>query len=178
MINKGLASKMEDLERNATYKAGFYDKLVFSKVAALLGGKVKVMVTGSAPIDGAVLKFLKVCFSCPVLEGYGLTETAGASSATHPRDPVVGHVGGPVACVKFRLKDVPEMQYLSTDKPYPRGEICFKGGNVFSGYYLRPDKTEEAFDEDGWFRSGDVAIGYPNGSFRIIDRSKNIFKLS
>ena len=178
LVNKALNSKTAALEANATYTSGCWDKLVFSKVAALLGGRVKIMVTGSAPIDGAVLKFLKVCFCCPVLEGYGLTETAGASSATHPNDPVVGHVGGPVACVKFRLKDVPEMNYLHTDKPYPRGELCMMGGNVFSGYYLRPDKTEEAFDEDGWFKSGDVAIGYPNGSFRIIDRSKNIFKLS
>lgn len=53
-----------------------------------------------------------------------------------------------------------------------------KGANVFSGYFKREDKTSEAFDEDGWFRSGDVAMVYPNGSVRIIDRSKNIFKLS
>ena len=53
-----------------------------------------------------------------------------------------------------------------------------KGPPVFSGYYKRPDKTAEAFDEEGWFRSGDVGVIYPNGSIRIIDRSKNIFKLS
>jgi long-chain acyl-CoA synthetase len=83
-----------------------------------------------------------------------------------------------LACVKWRLKDVPDMQYLSSDKPYPRGELCMKGSTITSGYYKRPDKTAEAFDEDGWFRTGDVAMIYPNGSVRIIDRSKNIFKLS
>ena len=136
------------------------------------------MVTGSAPIDKQVLDFLKICFSCPILEGYGLSETTAAGSLTHEDDPVTGHVGGPPECIKVRLKDIPEMEYLSTDKPYPRGEVCMMGPPVFSGYYKRPDKTAEAFDEDGWFRSGDVGLIYPNGSLKIIDRSKNIFKLS
>lgn len=81
------------------------------------------MISGSAPIDKQVLEFFKVCFCCPVLEGYGLTETSGGASLTWPNDPVAGHVGGPVACVKWRIKDVPEMEYRSTDKPYPRGEL-------------------------------------------------------
>ena len=137
-----------------------------------------MMVTGSAPIDKAVLDFIKVCFSCPVLEGYGLTETASAGCITDKADPVSGHVGGPLEGAKIRLKDLPEMQYLSTDKPYPRGEVCMKGPAIFGGYYKRPDKTAECFDSEGWFRSGDVGMVYPNGSVRIIDRSKNIFKLS
>ena len=137
-----------------------------------------MMVTGSAPIDKAVLDFIKVCFSCPVLEGYGLTETASAGCITDKADPVSGHVGGPLEGAKIRLKDLPEMQYLSTDKPYPRGEVCMKGPAIFGGYYKRPDKTAECFDSEGWFLSGDVGMVYPNGSVRIIDRSKNIFKLS
>jgi len=144
----------------------------------MLGGQVTALVTASAPIDPNVLEFLKVCFCVPMYEAYGLTETSGGSSVTWANDPNVGHVGGPVAPVKWRLMDVPEMQYLSTDKPYPRGELCMKGGTVFNGYYKRPDKTAEAFDEQGWFKTGDVAMVYPNGSVRIIDRSKNIFKLS
>lgn len=71
------------------------------------------MVTGSAPIDLDVLQFLKVCFCCPLLEGYGLTETSGATSVTDAKDPLAGHVGGPLEICKFRLRDVPEMNYLA-----------------------------------------------------------------
>jgi long-chain acyl-CoA synthetase len=151
---------------------------VFRKIAAMMGGNVRFMITGSAPIEPSVLELLKICFCCPFMEGYGLTETSGGSSVTWPNDPNTGHVGGPLPCVKWRLQDVEGMGYFSTDKPYPRGELQMKGASVTSGYYKRPDKTKEAFDEDGWFKTGDVAMVYPNGSVKIIDRSKNIFKLS
>lgn len=177
LAKKAIDSKIFYLRRDAAYTDACYDKLVFAKICARLGGNVKYMITGSAPIDPQVLEFFKVCFCCPVLEGYGLTEVSGGASVTFPNDPVAGHVGGPLPCIKWRLKDVPEMNYLSTDKPYPRGELCMQGNTVFSGYYKRPDKTAEAF-EDGWFKTGDVCQVYPNGSVKIIDRSKNIFKLS
>jgi len=77
--------------------------LVFKKIKALLGGNVRFMISGSAPIESDVLELLKICFCCPFLEGYGLTETSGGSSISLPNDPVVGHVGGPLPCVKWRL---------------------------------------------------------------------------
>jgi len=136
------------------------------------------MVTGSAPIAADVLNALKVIFSAPIREGYGQTETSAPATLTHPFDPTSGHVGGPISSVKIRLRDIPEMEYLSTDKPYPRGEICFKGPSIFKGYFKAEDKTKEAFDEEGWLRSGDVGLVYPNGAVKIIDRAKNIFKLA
>jgi len=114
------------------------------------------MVTGSAPIDKDVIDFLKICFCCPIMEGYGLTESAAGSAVMDVADTITGHVGGPVESVKFRLKDLPEMNYVSSDKPYPRGEICMKGPSIFSGYYKRQDKTDECFDAEGWFLTGDV----------------------
>jgi long-chain acyl-CoA synthetase len=81
------------------------------------------MITGSAPIEGEVLKFLKVCIGAPMSEGYGLSETAGGLMITEFLDPVGGHIGGPMECCKIRFKNLPEMNYLSTDAPYPRGEI-------------------------------------------------------
>jgi len=67
------------------------------------------MLTGSAPIDGKVLKFLKCCFCVPIIEGYGMTETCAGSLITLPDDPEIGHVGGPLQNVKIRLRDIPEM---------------------------------------------------------------------
>lgn len=178
MADRAVATKTTNYEANGTLNHGCWDAIIFKKMRALLGGNIRYMITGSAPIEKQVIDFLKICFSCPIVEGYGLTETSAGSCVADVDDAITGHVGGPMECNKIRLKDLPEMSYLSTDKPYPRGEICMSGPSVFSGYYKRPDKTAEAFDSEGWFLTGDVGLIYPNGSIKIIDRSKNIFKLS
>jgi long-chain acyl-CoA synthetase len=82
-----------------------------------------------------------------------------------------------VPSMKVRLRDCVELGYLTTDNP-PRGEIQFKGVGVFAGYFRNPERTKEAFSEDGWVCSGDVGVILPNGAIKIIDRAKNIFKLS
>lgn len=177
LVNKAIDSKLYYLKNGNYLTHTFYDKIVFGKIKALLGGNVRCMVTGSAPIAGDVLDFLKICFSCKIHEGYGLTETCGGSVITLGTDPTTGIVGGPVQNVKLRLRDLPEMGYMTTDSP-PRGEICFWGPGIMKGYFLNPEKTAEAFTEDGWFMSGDVGVIYDNGAVKIIDRAKNIFKLS
>ena len=74
-----------------------------------------MMFSGGAPTSSEVLDFIKICFCSPIIEGYGLTECCGGALLTHLKDGTSGHVGGPLACVKFRLRDIPEMNYLCTD---------------------------------------------------------------
>ena len=176
LVNKAVNSKMTSLKTGAGLTHGFYDKVVFKKMKNLLGGKVRMMITGSAPISGEVLDFLKICFSCDICEGYGMTATCAGSCVTFPGDPETGIVGGPLNNVKIRLRDIPEMGYLHTNDP-PKGEICFWGPSIMKGYFRNPEKTKEAFHND-WLLSGDVGQINPNGSIKIVDRAKNIFKLS
>jgi len=74
--------------------------------------------------------------------------------------------------------DVPSMDYYSTDKPFPRGELLMRGTNLFKGYYRNEEDTKKSFTEDGWFRTGDVATIDDRGRFIIIDRVKNVLKLA
>lgn len=141
------------------------------------------MVTGSAPISKEILSFLKIAFCCPISEGYGQTENAAAATITWGRDPTTGHVGAPYPSCDIKLVDVTEMKYTSKDKDEngnscPRGEVCIKGPNCFTGYFAQPEQTKNTIDEDGWVHTGDIGTILPNGCLKIIDRKKNIFKLS
>ncbi|CAG8530024.1 11547_t:CDS:2 [Paraglomus brasilianum] len=155
-----------------------WDRIVFAPIRARLGGRVKNMLSGSAPIQADVLDFLKICFSANVYEGYGSTENTAGASITVYGDMSSGHVGAPQLCNEIKLVDVPSMDYTSQDKPFPRGEICVRGNAVFKGYYKLPEKTEEALDKDGWFHTGDIGMWDDQGHLKIIDRVKNIFKLA
>lgn len=177
LFEKAIRDKTFYLNNNKTFTHKLYDKIVFSKVKNVFGGNIKIMITASAPIAADVLTFFKIALGIHIYECYGQTEMCGPATLTLPQDPTAGHVGGCVGSAKLRLRDVPEMGYFSTDNP-PRGEIQYFGTNMFVGYFKAKDKTQEAFTEDGWLNSGDVAIIYPNGSVKIIDRAKNIFKLS
>lgn len=141
------------------------------------------MVTGSAPVSRDVLDFLKIAACCPILEGYGQTETMGASFVTHMNDPKSGHVGGPICQVAFKLIDVPEMKYTHNDvnedgKPAPRGEVCIKSLGNMVGYYKNLEATKETITEDGFVLTGDIGEIQPDGSLKLIDRRKNLFKLA
>lgn len=177
IFNMGINSKKGNLDNGGEPKSMLWDSIVFSKFRERLGGRVRMLVTGSAPISKEIHQFLQVCFSCPVLQGYGLTETAAGGTITLPWDFKTGNVGPPLTCNEIALQDVTELNYLSTNE-IPQGEICIRGKNVFKGYYKQPEKTREVVDEDGWFHTGDIGQWNPNGTLSIIDRKKNIFKLS
>lgn len=136
LMRSAIAAKLANIKSSGSFTHCFWDKIVFSKVRARLGGKVRMMLSGSAPLSGEVQAFLKCCFCCPFPEGYGLTETAGAACCAFSDDPNTGHIGGILACTKVRTKDVPEMNYHYNDPDgNPKGEICFKGPSIFTGYY-------------------------------------------
>ncbi|KAL2468540.1 Long chain acyl-CoA synthetase 7 [Forsythia ovata] len=155
-----------------------WDRLVFNKIKDKLGGRVRLMSSGASPLSPDVMEFLRVCFGCPVIEGYGMTETSCVISSMEESDTLTGHVGSPNPACEIKLVDVPEMNYTSEDLPHPRGEICVRGPIVFQGYYKDEVQTREVIDDEGWLHTGDIGLWLPGGRLKIIDRKKNIFKLA
>ena len=183
LANFAINRKLSKLEKSGDPTHMIYDRLVFNKFKDAIGGNVRFMITGSAPISKDVINFLKIAFCCPFYEGYGQTETAGGSCLTFSEDGESGHVGGVLPQHELKLVDIPEMDYLTTDtdeegNSLPRGEVCFKGHSNFQGYFKLPEKTAETIDKDGWIHTGDIGAILPNGALKIIDRKKNIFKLA
>ncbi|KAI9386874.1 hypothetical protein POPTR_010G090200v4 [Populus trichocarpa] len=163
---------------NGKNPSPMWDRLVFNKIKDRLGGRVRLIVSGASPLSPDVLEFLRICFGGRIIEGYGMTETTSPISSMDEGDSLNGHVGSPSPSCEVKLVDVPEMNYTSDDKPYPRGEICIRGPIVFQGYYKDEEQTREVINEDGWFHSGDIGLWLPGGRLKIIDRKKNIFKLA
>ncbi|XP_022743477.1 long chain acyl-CoA synthetase 7, peroxisomal-like isoform X2 [Durio zibethinus] len=163
---------------NGRKASPIWDRLVFNKIREKLGGRVRFMASGASPLSPDVLDFLRVCFGCLVVEGYGMTETSCIITLMDGGDNLTGHVGSPLCGCEIKLVDVPEMNYTSDDEPYPRGEICVRGPIVFQGYYKDEVQTREVVDDDGWLHTGDIGLWLPGGRLKIIDRKKNIFKLA
>jgi len=157
------------------------DKLIFKNVRLLIGGRVRVLLTGGAPLSPETHDYIRVCMGCPVLQGYGLTETSACATLMHLTEYSSGKVGPPVGGINIRLENWEEGNYRVTDKPRPRGEILIGGNNITAGYFKMPDKTDEEYFTDRagrrWFRSGDIGQIEADGCLRIIDRKKDLVKL-
>jgi long-chain acyl-CoA synthetase len=138
---------------------GLADKLVFSKVRERLGGRLRLGVSGAAPLSVEVLEFFH-SLNMLVIEGYGLTETSSSLSVNDPDDYRFGTVGHAVEGCEVRL---------DTD-----GEILVRSDTIFSGYFKEPEATAAAFTDDGWFRTGDVGELDADGWLKITDRKKDL----
>ena len=171
-------------QKNGLLTHWLYDSLLFSAIKDILGGNVRLIVTGSAPITKDVLDYLKVCFCCPIIEGYGLTESTGLMFSQHPDDWFSGSCGGIISSLEFKQVSVPEMSYTVKDTDdqgnvTPKGEILVRGHGVVAGYWKDTKLFKANNDEQGWFHTGDIGmIEGPINSLKIIDRKMNIFKLS
>ncbi|EOA33728.1 hypothetical protein CARUB_v10019918mg [Capsella rubella] len=179
LFNFAFNYKHKNMEKGKTHEQAspICDKVVFKKVKEGLGGNVRLILSGAAPLAAHIESFLRVVACAHVLQGYGLTESCGGSFVSIPNElAMLGTVGPPVPNVDIRLESVPEMGYDALASK-PRGEICIRGKTLFSGYYKREDLTQEVLI-DGWLHTGDVGEWQPDGAMKIIDRKKNIFKLS
>lgn len=180
LFNWGYAFKMRRLKAGATplTASPMFDWLLFRKFNAALGGRVRVIVSGGAPMAAKVEEFLKVTMCCAMGQGYGLTETCAASFIQLPNSfNQLGTVGPPQPMCEFKLESIPEMEYNAWADP-PFGEVLVKGPQNFAGYYKMEDETKQVLDADGWFHTGDIATLTQEGCLRIVDRKKNIFKLA
>lgn len=140
---------------------------LFGEVHASFGGDLRLAISAGSRFDEDVaIDFNNLGFT--ILQGYGLTETSGAATATYENDNVVGSVGKPMFNAEVRI-DNPDKDGV--------GEVLIRGEMVFDGYYKNPEATKEAFTEDGWFRSGDLGRLDRGGHLYIVGRAKDVIVL-
>jgi long-chain acyl-CoA synthetase len=146
-----------------SFQAGLADRLVFSKIQGLLGGQIKFLTSGGAPLAPEIIEFFHSA-GLLILEGYGLTETTPSLTVNRPDKFKFGTVGTALEGVTLKIAD--------------DGEILAKGPNIAQGYYKRPEATREAWDAAGWFHTGDIGAIDQEGFLRITDRKKDLIKTS
>jgi len=166
--------------QNRGFDTPILNKTLFRRIRYFLGGRVRVLLSGGAPLSADTQLLCSTCLSMPILQGYGLTETASCASVSNKRDRTTGRVGAPLQNTDIKLVDWAEGGYRVTDTPCPRGEIHVGGDNVAVGYYKKEEETAENFYEEGgrrWFRTGDIGQFDSDGCLRIVDRKKDLVKL-
>jgi long-chain acyl-CoA synthetase len=154
-----LREQHQPLPAGLRFQFGVVDRLVFSRVRAALGGRVKFAITAAAPLEVEILEFFNGA-GVLLLEGWGMTETSGGLTLNRPGDYRFGTVGQVYEGHELRLED--------------DGEILVRGPCVFTGYHNNLEANAESFTADGWFRTGDIGVVDQRGFLRIFDRKKDL----
>lgn len=164
------------------YDTPLINKFLCRRINKQFGGRLKTIVSGSAPLNERTHALIKAALNTNVIIGYGATEVTCCSTFMAITDRSYGRCGLPLDTVKYYLDNWSDGGYSVDDKPNPRGEIIIGGKLVSMGYYKMPEQTAQDFyvDEDGcrWFRTGDIGELYPDGTLKIIDRKKDLTKLA
>lgn len=152
------------------------DNVVFKKIQEATGGRLRICLNGGGPIAKDTQRFISMAIA-PMISGYGLTETAAMGALMDPlswTDSALGEIPG---SIEIKLVDFEDAGYFSTNTP-PQGEIWIRGASITNGYLDLEKETKESFTDDGWFKTGDIGEFDSAGQLRIIDRKKNLVKMS
>lgn len=171
VFDTAYASRLKALK--AGYDTPYWNKKVFANTRDLLGGRVRLLLTGSATSAAELIEFISVVFG-PVISFWGMTESCceGTASSYHELSPAAGSVLER-GC-EFKLIDAEG--YTVRDQPHPQGEICLHGPFMFKGYYKQPAKTAAVSGEDGWYRTGDIGAIMPDGQIAVVGRITALIK--
>ncbi|CAH8672886.1 unnamed protein product [Schistosoma bovis] len=175
LYNYIVKKKLAEQKRGKFHHRSVVDTILFGKLRKKFGGRVCCIISGSAPLSPELSKFAHAVFNL-VFEGYGTTETMGGVTLSSIGEYRLGTVGGVVYGVELKLVDVPDLDLVALRDG--RGEICARGDQCSKGYFKDPVKTAELIDSDGWIHTGDIGEWTEEGSLKIVDRVKSIFKLS
>jgi long-chain acyl-CoA synthetase len=194
LFGSAMAAGIKEFDAGRIGAPPLWNTLVFKKVQALIGGRVSVMISGSAPLSLDTQRFVQTAFNCPLRQGYGLTETcsAGTVGAFSDNGWSAGRV---LTCCKLKLLDWDEGNYRVSDEHnpaigMPRGEVLIGGPVVANGYYQDPENPDpelvaknasdfsvDPVDGTRYFHTGDIGQVTADGTLQIIDRKKDLVKL-
>uniref|UniRef100_A0A7S3B204 AMP-dependent synthetase/ligase domain-containing protein n=1 Tax=Haptolina ericina TaxID=156174 RepID=A0A7S3B204_9EUKA len=185
----GLAVEMKAAAAYQRRKTPLFNVLL-KKFKKTTGGNLKACLSGGGAISAEVQEWVRTALDCPLVQGYGLTETCAGATIQMFDDMSIGIAGTPISSIEIALHSEKEITdsdgkpYLTTDTVHSngkacsgRGEVWLRGTNVTGGYYKMPEQTKSEFDSEGFFHTGDIGMLTPGGALVIIDRKKNLVKL-
>lgn len=158
-------------------KDTLWDRMLFKKFRNLLGGNIEVIYSGGAPLSDYIANFIRCAFGCSLIDIYGQSENAGiaiACTLSHEYRTTRA-IGPPSYRSEIKLIDVPELDYFAKKN---QGEIIVRHPYRMQEYYKKPEKTAETIDEDGFIHTGDIGEWTKEGTLKVIDRKKHVFKMA